>query len=73
MQTQAAETPRTCCDCGVSEHETMICLGGAHPGEPPRLLCSDCDAQAERDWVDADEDRRHSLDAFSPATADWDA
>lgn len=65
--TNTAATIRYCADCGVSENEDMICLGGAQPGVAARLLCGECDGQAERDWVDEDpSNRRHSLDTFSP-------
>lgn len=54
-------TDRRCNRCGVSEEQEMLCLSGM------QLLCQGCESELEREWVDEDPDnRRHSLDMFSP-------
>ena len=54
-------TERKCECCGVSETIEMLAYRGA------KLVCQECDAQAERDWVaEAPNERRHYLDTFSP-------
>lgn len=62
MTCPATASMRVCFNCGVSEHDEMLALGGFG-----HLVCQDCDARDESDWVAEDPDnRRHSLDTFSP-------
>jgi len=52
---------RTCECCGVSEEFEMLAYSGS------KLTCQECDSRLESDWVAEDPDnRRHSLDTFSP-------
>lgn len=50
-----------CDDCGISANDAVIA------GRDGRMICGDCDDEAERRWVAEDpENNSHYLDTFSP-------